>query len=102
MLKVEEKIQKYIYFLNPQEKNINKILIQLLQKEYRRRLTRYENVDRALQQKYGVSFNKFNAKNIVKERGFSWEVESDAMLWEQAIDGIKTMRRKLDELNTLK
>lgn len=73
----------------------------MLENEYRRRLVRYENTDRALREKYGMSFAEFQKKNIVKARRFSWEVESDAMDWEQAIDGIKTVKRRLKDLNTI-
>ncbi|GFP21957.1 hypothetical protein HKBW3S06_01183 [Candidatus Hakubella thermalkaliphila] len=38
---------------------------------------------------------------MVKKKGFSWEVESDAMAWEQAVDGIKTMRTRLEDLDVL-
>ncbi|GFP40184.1 hypothetical protein, partial [Candidatus Hakubella thermalkaliphila] len=67
-----------------------------------RRLAHYENLDRGFQKKYGVSFEEFEEKNVVKKKGFSWEVESDAMAWEQAVDGIKTMRTRLEDLDVLK
>lgn len=70
----------------------------LLEAEYRRRLSRYSLTDRMLRQKYGMTFEEFEARHLVKERGYSWEVESDAIAWETAVDGIKTMQRKLEEL----
>jgi hypothetical protein len=48
--------------------------------------------------KYGMQFDEFVACGLVKEKGFTWEVESDAMNWEAAIGGIRTMERKLREL----
>ncbi|GFP18730.1 hypothetical protein HKBW3S03_00235 [Candidatus Hakubella thermalkaliphila] len=65
-------------------------------------MAHYENLDRGFQKKYGVSFEEFEEKNVVKKKGFSWEVESDAMAWEQAVDGIKTMRTRLEDLDVLK
>jgi len=71
---------------------------QLLKSEYLRRMARYRHVDHLMVSKYGVSFEQFVARRIVKENAFSWDVESDAMDWETAISGIKTMERKLGEL----
>jgi hypothetical protein len=71
----------------------------LLGSEYMRRLGRYRRVDRLMGSKYGVRFDEFVARGLVKEKGFSWEVESDAMNWETAIGGIRTMERKLRELH---
>ena len=67
----------------------------LLESEYRRRLSRYSLTDRALRQKYGMTYEEFEARNMVQERGYSWEVESDAIAWETATDGMRTMQRKL-------
>jgi len=70
----------------------------LLRSEYLRRLGRHRHVDRLLMGKYGMQFDEFVACELVKEKGFTWEVESDAMNWEAAIGGIRTMERKLREL----
>ena len=35
--------------------------------------------DERFKKKYGMSFSAFEKKNLVKEKGFSWEVEKDAM-----------------------
>ena len=69
----------------------------LLRSEYMRRLGRYRHVDRLMVSKYGMQFDELVARGLVKEKGFSWEVESDAMSWETAIGGIMTMERKLRE-----
>ena len=70
----------------------------LLEAEYRRRLSRYSLTDRVLRQKYGMTYEEFEAHNLVKQRGYSWEVESDAIAWETAVDGVKTMQHRLDQL----
>ena len=70
----------------------------LLEAEYRRRLSRYSLTDRVLRQKYGMTYEEFEAHNLVKQRGYSWEVESDAIAWETAVDGVKTVQRKLEEI----
>jgi len=78
--------------------DLNAKLRALLEAEYRRRLSRYSLTDRVLRRKYGMTYEEFEEHNLVKERGYSWEVESDAIAWETAMDGVKTMQRKLEDL----
>lgn len=66
--------------------------------EYRRRLIRYKMVDAAMRKKYGMSFNEFESGNVVKERKFSWDVESDAMEWEHALEGVRYVEHKLRDM----
>ncbi len=66
--------------------------------EYRRRLIRYKMVDAAMRKKYGMSFNEFDSGNVVKERKFSWDVESDAMEWEHALEGVRYVEHKLKDV----
>ena len=47
-----------------------------------------------------MGFEEFEKKNVVKEKNFSWEVESDAMEWEHVIAGIKYLEKKLTEFDT--
>ncbi len=55
-----------------------------------RRLARYRLTDRRLSQKYGITFDEFERQQMTKRQGYTWEVESDAMAWEMAIDGIRS------------
>ncbi len=80
--------------------DINTKLHILLEAEYRRRLARYSLTDRQLTQKYKMSFEVFEQQQLTKQQGYTWEVESDAIAWETAIDGIRTMERQLAELIT--
>jgi len=70
---------------------------QLLRAEYLRRLGQYRRVVQSLAQKYGMSFDVFAKEHIIQQQGFSWEVESDAMDWETAVSGIKTLEARLEE-----
>ena len=66
--------------------------------EYRRRLIRYKMVDEAMRKKYGLSFKEFESSNVVRERKFSWDVESDSMEWEHGIEGSGYVTQKLKDL----
>lgn len=57
----------------------------LLEAEYLRRLGQYRRLDRNLTQKYEMAFEEFVARRVVKKKGYSWEVEKDAMEWETAM-----------------
>ena len=97
----KERLREHLRFLDPTDGNESRGLLELLRSEYRRRLVHYENLDRALCAKYGLTFAQFERRNIVRQKNFSWEVESDAMAWEQARDGIKALKRRLKELDAL-
>ncbi|HHT9137877.1 MAG TPA: hypothetical protein ACFYEK_11640 [Candidatus Wunengus sp. YC60] len=45
-----------------------------------------------------MNFTEFEKKNLVKENGFSWEVEKDAMEWEHAIEGIESLQEKINKI----
>ncbi len=80
------------------EHTLDQKIGELLAAEYRRRISRYSLTDRQLTSKYGMRYDQFEQLAIVKERGYTWEVESDAMAWETAVDGIETTTGQLREL----
>ncbi|MDI6759306.1 MAG: hypothetical protein QMD05_00625 [Candidatus Brocadiaceae bacterium] len=75
-----------------------KELKDILRRDYLRRLTRYRMTDDFYKRKYGVDFKNFEKTNVVKRQNYTFEVESDAQEWELAIDGMKTVEKKLKEL----
>jgi len=79
-------------------KNLDTKVLYLLRSEYLRHLGQHRRVDLLMQKKYGISFDEFVSQRVVREKEYSWDVESDAMEWETAISGIKTMERKIEEL----
>ena len=81
-----------------QTDDIDEKLRMLLIAEYRRRLTRYRLVERQMSQKYNMSFEAFEERQITKQHDYSWAVESDAITWETAVDGMRTTKRQLAEL----
>jgi len=78
--------------------SIDDKLALLLKAEYRRRLARYSLTDRQLGQKYQMSFEEFERQRITEQRGYTWEVESDAIAWETAVDGARTVQQQLSDL----
>jgi Mn-dependent DtxR family transcriptional regulator len=51
-------------------------LVEMLRREYLRKLTRYRLTDEFLRKKYGMTYEEFEKENVVTKRIFSWEVES--------------------------
>ena len=74
----------------------------LLEAEYMRRLGHYHRTNSLLSEKYGMTFAEFTAQRVAKQRGYTWEVEKDAMDWEVALDGIEDARQALLELKNLR
>jgi hypothetical protein len=66
--------------------------------EFKRRLIRYKMVNESLKKKYGMTFTDFEFLKIVEKHNFSWEVESDAMEWEHALEGIEHAIKRLKEI----
>jgi hypothetical protein len=71
---------------------------QLLSAEYLHKISQYRRTDSMLSQKYGITFEQFVTRRVVRENRYSQEAETDAMAWETAISGMMTMERKLGEL----
>jgi hypothetical protein len=47
-----------------------------------------------------MTLAEFEAANIVEKQGYSHEVESDHQDWDQAVDGIETLREALQKLQS--
>lgn len=86
-------VRKHIETLSDDE------LQEMLRRDYLRRLIRYKKTDELLRQKYGMTYEEFVNRKVVAEQNFSWEVESDSQDWEMSLDGIRTMQRKLSEID---
>ena len=80
------------------EKSIKKMSVpkkeEMIEAEYLRRLIRYKTINESIKKKYKMTNEEFESKNIVRDRDYSWEVESDSQEWETALDGIDTMLAK--------
>ncbi len=69
--------------------------------DYDKKLVLYKFTNERLKKKYGMSFNEFEEKNIVKEKDFSWEVEKDAMDWDHAVEGIRYLEEKIKQIKEI-
>ena len=97
MLKISDELASYVTDLFPEEKTENKIK-RLIENELRRRLARYQLMIRNLESKYETDFETFKSKKTLEKKGYSFEVENDFCDWEMALDGVATVRRKLNRL----
>jgi hypothetical protein len=78
--------------------DVGAALRQILINEIRRRLAAYELMVRNFQYKYNMTLAEFEAKNVVAERGYAFEVENDHQDWDQAVDALQDLRVSLQEL----
>jgi len=92
-----ERVARIVGTLEP-EADWETGLQRILENEIRRRLNRYEWIDHQFQQKYGMDFESFRRFNIVAEKDYSFEVESDFCDWELAQGGIRSLKRELSEI----
>ena len=74
---------------------------QLIEAEYLRQLGRHKRTNSALTDKYGMTFEEFVARRVARQKGYTWEVEQDAMAWETAIGGIAMLDRQLRKVRDL-
>lgn len=95
---ISEEIIKHFKYLGLYGTGTEEKIREVLESEYRRRLTRYEHIERLFRKKYGMTFDEFEKNEIVKTKDYAWEVESDSDEWEMALDGIESMKRGLKEL----
>jgi len=73
-------------------------IISLTINDLKRRLIEYRYIDDRFRKDYGMSFEDFKSKNMVKKKEYSFKVESDYCEWELAIDGIKTIEKELKKI----
>ncbi|OGW32818.1 MAG: hypothetical protein A2X59_10455 [Nitrospirae bacterium GWC2_42_7] len=66
--------------------------------DYEKKLVLYKLTDERLKKKYEMTFKDFSERNIVKEKSYSWDVESDAMEWEHAVEGIRHLMEVLTKI----
>ncbi|MBI4654599.1 MAG: hypothetical protein HY752_06350 [Nitrospirae bacterium] len=95
---ITEKTTKILGLLIP-EGNLDYKVRKILKEDLKRKLTEFQLIDSRFQKKYGMSFDEFEKRNIIKEKNFSFEVESDYHEWDAAIDAIKALEDKIKDLS---
>ena len=76
------------------EKELKEVVLS----EYKRRIVLYKLTDERFKKKYGMNFTEFEKKDLVKEKGFSWKVEKDAMEWEHTVEGLASLQEKINKI----
>lgn len=100
-VQISEQIARHLTNLPSPTDSLDAKLTALLESEYRRRLALYYLTDRLMRQKYGMTFDEFERRQMTKQQGYTWEVEADAIEWDLAISGIRTLERRIAELGTI-
>ena len=98
MKTLTEKTTKILDLLIPEgdlDYKVRKILIE----DFKRKLVEFQLVDNRFQKKYGVTLDEFEKRNIIKEKGFSFEVESDYHEWDSSLDAINALKAKIEDLS---
>jgi hypothetical protein len=98
MKTITKKTSKILEHLIPHgdlDSKVRKIVID----DIKRKLVEFQLIDYRLQKKYGMTFDEFEEKEVIKEKGFSFEVESDYHEWDSAIDAIQTLKNYLKDLS---
>ena len=73
-------------------------LRKILDKEIRRRIAEYLLIDKGFQKKYGMMLEEFEKNEMVKKKGYSFEVESDYHDWDSALDAMETLQKDMEDL----
>lgn len=95
---ITEKTSKILDILIP-EGNLDYKIRKVLFEDISRRLAEFQLIDSRFCKKYGMTLEEFEEKNIVREKGFSFEVENDYHEWDSAMDAIKTLKSTLKDLS---
>jgi polyhydroxyalkanoate synthesis regulator phasin len=98
MKTITEKTSKILDNLIPEgdiDSKVRKIIIE----DLKRRLAEFQLIDHRFQKKYEMTLEEFEKRDIIKKRGFSFEVENDYHEWDSAVDAVKTIKSHLKDLS---
>ena len=98
MKTITEKTTRILNLIIP-EGDIDYKVRKILREDIKRKLAEFQIIDNRFQKKYGMTLDEFEKRNIVKEKGFSFEAESDYHEWDSAVDAEKTLRAKIEDLS---
>jgi hypothetical protein len=96
---ITEKTTKILGLLIP-EGDLDYKVRKILKEDLKRKLIEFQLIDKLFQKKYEMTLDEFEKRNIIKEKEFSFEVESDYHEWDSAVDAIKTLKAKIKDLSS--
>src|SRR4030067_1948862 len=95
---ITEKTTKILDLIIP-EGDLDYKVRKILREDIKRKLTEFQLIDNRFLKKYGMTLDEFEKRNIVKEKGFSFEAESDYHEWDSAMDAIETLGAKIKDIS---
>ena len=95
---ITEKTTKILDLIIP-EGDLDYKIRKILREDLKRKFTEFQLINNRFLKKYGMTLDEFEKKNIIKEKGFSFEVENDYHEWDSAVDAIKTLKAKIEDLS---
>ena len=98
-LTLSERVLDVIDALEPGD-TLEEKVIRLAENELRRRLARYQLADRQFRAKYNMTLEEFEAGEVVRRANYAFDVESDHQDWDLAIDGMRSVERQLQALQS--
>lgn len=76
-------------------------LLRLIEGALLRKLDQSRALDQTLAEKYTMSFADFMERRTTVQYNDSWEIESDATAWQDAMADIELIEEKLAEIRSL-
>lgn len=98
MKTITKKTSKILDNLIP-EGDIDSKIRRIIIEDIKRKLVEFQLIDHRFQKKYGMTLDEFEKRGIIKEKGFSFEVENDHHEWDSAADAIKALKNHLKDLS---
>lgn len=76
------------------------VLISALKKEILIKVLELEGLVKRMEEKYGVTFEEFEQKDMLNKLGHSWEVEQDYYDWDRAVTELKKLKDMVKALDS--
>lgn len=74
------------------------VLVDALKRYILMRIVEFEGVVKRMEERYGVTFEQFEERNMLNKLGHSWEVEQDYYDWDRAVTEVIKFREMLKSL----
>lgn len=74
------------------------VLVNALKRGVMMSIVELESVAKRMEEKYNVTFEQFEQRDMLNKLGHSWEVEQDYYDWDRAVTELKKFREILKSL----